>query len=230
MYFSKFPYTFYSLDDRKTAQVITNILRRIKIDNYVKDNLSFYDEYDIRDGDTPEILAFDIYGDSNLHWIILLMNDILDARYEWPLDPVQLNDYVKSTWNNPDGVHHYEDSNGNEVNGNVQLTASLFDTYQVGEVVYNSSSIGKGYITSKPSSSSIIITTTEGGFVTNDIISNNLMGTNKVTITSTSTITGTAVTNFIYEDRQNENKRRIKLLKPAYVASLITAFDNKISQ
>lgn len=230
MYFSKFPYTLYSLDDRKTVKVITNILRRVKIDDYVKNNLSLYDEYDIKDGDTPEILAFDLYGDSNLHWIILLMNEILDPRYDWPLDTVELNNYVLATWKNPDGVHHYEDSNGNQINGNVQISASNFDSYEVGDVIYNSSSTGKGYVTSKLSSSTIIVTCTEGGFVTNDIISNNLMGTNKLTVTSTTSITGTTVTNFIYENEKNESKRRIKILKPAYVAPLISSFDNSISQ
>lgn len=230
MYFQKFPYTYYTLDDKKTVQVITNILLRTKIDDLVKNNFSYYDLYDVKDGETPEIVAYNYYGDSNLHWVILMMNEILDPRYDWPLDPEQLNDYTLSVWKSADGIHHYEDENGNEINGNVQVNGGSFDGYTAGQVIYNSSGIGKGFITSVPTSTSLIVTATEGGFKTGDVISNNPMGTNKVTITSTVPIAGTPVTNFLYEDSVNESKRRIKLVKPAYVSGLSLALDNKLSE
>ena len=203
---------------------------RAKIDDLVKNNLSYFDLYDVKDGDTPEIIAFNYYGDSNLHWVVLLMNEILDPRYDWPLDTVQLNDYTVQLWKDVDGIHHYEDSNGNQINGNVQINASSFTGYSAGQVVYNSSGVGKGFITSVPSATSIIVTATEGGFKADDVISNNSMGTNKVTITSTTVLSGTPVTNLIYEDEQNENKRRIKLLKPTYVSIISSSLENKLAE
>ena len=95
--------------------------------------------------------------------------------------------------------------------------------------MYNLSSKGIGYITSS-SSTSIIVTTTEGGFKAGNLISNNIMGTSQATITSTTTITGTPVTFYIAEDRANEAKRRVRILKPQFVSAIIAEFDRKIAE
>ena len=84
-YFSNFPITLYSLDDRKTVQVITNIATRGTISEEITNNLSLFYPYSIKDGETPEILADKIYNDSELHWIILHCNEIHDAMFDWPL-------------------------------------------------------------------------------------------------------------------------------------------------
>lgn len=229
MYFQKFPYTFYTLDDRKTTQLIQNILIRNKITDDIKNSFVMYDEYDVRDGDTPEILAYKFYGDSNLHWLILHMNEILDPRFDWPLDTRKFQDYLNSKYPDIDGIDHYEDSNENPINGNVILNASVFNNFNVGDVVYNLSSKGIGYITSS-SSTSIIVTTTEGGFKAGNLISNNIVGTSQATITSTTSITGTPVTFYIAEDRTNEAKRRVRILKPQFVSAIIAEFDRKIAE
>lgn len=229
MYFQKFPYTFYTLDDRKTTQLIQNILIRNKITDDIKNSFVMYDEYDVRDGDTPEILAYKFYGDSNLHWLVLQMNEILDPRFDWPLDTRKFQDYLNSKYPDIDGIDHYEDSNENPINGNVILNASVFNNFNVGDVVYNLSSKGIGYITSS-SSTSIIVTTTEGGFKAGNLISNNIMGTSQATITSTTSITGTPVTFYIAEDRANEAKRRVRILKPQFVSAIIAEFDRKIAE
>lgn len=229
MYFQKFPYTFYTLDDRKTTQLIQNILIRNKITDDIKNSFVMYDEYDVRDGDTPEILAYKFYGDSNLHWLVLQMNEILDPRFDWPLDTRKFQDYLNSKYPDIDGIDHYEDSNENQINGNVILNASIFNNFNVGDVVYNLSSKGIGYITSS-SSTSIIVTTTEGGFKAGNLISNNIMGTSQATITSTTSITGTPVTFYIAEDRANEAKRRVRILKPQFVSAIIAEFDRKIAE
>ena len=229
MYFQKFPYTFYTLDDRKTTQLIQNILIRNKINDEVKNSFVLYDEYDVRDGDTPEILAYKFYGDSNLHWLILHMNEILDPRFDWPLDTRKFQDYLNSKYPDINGIDHYEDSNENPINGNVILNASVFNNFNVGDVVYNLSSKGIGYITSS-SSTSIIVTTTEGGFKAGNLISNNIVGTSQATITSTTSITGTPVTFYIAEDRANEAKRRVRILKPQFVSAIIAEFDRKIAE
>ena len=43
------------------------------------------DYYDVQDGDTPSILAYQVYGDANKHWVILLFNNIINPYYDWPL-------------------------------------------------------------------------------------------------------------------------------------------------
>ena len=231
MYFKSFPYTFYSLVDAATVQVVTNITNRATLSKETKTNLSLYDEYDIKDGETPELVADKFYSNPELHWIVLHYNDILDPRFDWPLDTNNLNRYVTGKYNDVNAVHHYEDANGNYTNGNVYLLSSnAFTNFSVNDVLTNNTNIGIGYITSKISTSNVIVSITSGGFKTGDQIlkaSNTAISAN---ITSTVVISGTPVTNYTLEDENNEAKRRIKILKPVYVDAVVLDFKQKIGQ
>lgn len=229
MYFQKFPKTFYSLDDIATVQVVTNILQRVVLAQELQNNFSVFDEYDVRDTDTPENLAFQLYGDSELHWVILHYNNVLDPRFEWPLSVSNLVKVVEGKYAEKNGIHHYEDANGNEVNGNVIINASSFIGINVAAPIVNITQDGIGFITSKPLATSIIVTTTKGGFQTGDQIA---LGTNNqitANITSTTTISGTVVTNLLFEDRENELRRRIKVLKPQFIERVIREFESKMA-
>ena len=231
MYFKSFPYTLYSLDNVTTVQVVTNITNRVTLSDGVKTNLSLYDEYEIKDGETPELVADEFYGNPELHWLLLHYNDILDPRFDWPLDTNNLNRYIAGKYNDVNAVHHYEDVNGNYTNGNVYLLSSnAFTNFNVNDVLTNNTNIGIGYITSKISTSNVIVTVTSGGFKTGDQIlkySNTAVSAN---ITSTVVITGTPVTNFTLEDENNEVKRRIKILKSSYVDAVVSDFKKKLGE
>lgn len=97
-YFSKFPKIFYSLDNYKTSDYVTHIIRRFSLENILKENTSIYYTYDIRDGDTPEIIASKLYDSPERHWIVLMMNDIIDTQTEWPLDYYTLNKYIDTKY------------------------------------------------------------------------------------------------------------------------------------
>lgn len=60
------------------------------------------------DGDTPESIAFKHFGNAELHWVILITNNITDRFYGWPLTVEQFETYVNDKYTNPDGTHHYE--------------------------------------------------------------------------------------------------------------------------
>lgn len=231
MYFQAFPQTFYSLDNRASVQVVRNFLLRTVISDKVKNNYSVYDVYDVRDGETPEILAFQLYGDSNLHWIILQMNEIHDPRFEWPLDTYNLKRFVEGKYNSIDAVHHFEDSEGNTVSGNVTLLSSgEFGILSVGDVLVNNTNPGVGYVTEINSTSNVRVRVTTGGFQSGNqiyVASNSSLTAN---ITSTNILSGIPVTNFVYEDELNETRRRIKILKPRYVEQIVKDFENKLAQ
>ena len=108
MYFSKFPKILYDLKQDGTSKVVTDIFRRIKVREKIKDNISLLDKYDVGEGETPETVAFKIYGDSNYFWIICLMNNVVNRFYDWPLDEFVFQQYVTDKYSNPDGIHHYE--------------------------------------------------------------------------------------------------------------------------
>ncbi len=135
MYFKNFPKIRYSLDNLQTSFVITDIFRRVKADQ--RDILSSlaYDEYDIQEGETPEILADRIYNNVYYHWVILVTNDIIDPRWDWPMDSDVFFDYVVEKYgqNNLGAVHHYVNSTGDIVHSSYagnKTAVSNFDYEQ----------------------------------------------------------------------------------------------------
>ena len=58
-----------------------------------------YDDYDVLDGETPEIVADKFYNDSFYHWTILIANNILDPRFDWPLSNQELVKFVQRKYN-----------------------------------------------------------------------------------------------------------------------------------
>ena len=230
MYFEKFPQTFYTLDNRSSVQVVTNIALRIKLTDELVNNIAVYDQYDIKDGDTPETLAFELYGDTNLHWVILHANEILDPRFDWVLSTNDLYEFAQGKYDRVNGVHHYEDSSGNEINGNLILTVNTTSGFSVGLPITSNADVSVGYITSIPTGTSVVVTTTKGGFTSGEqiILSSNSSIT--ANISSITILSGTPVTNFIYEQEQNETRRRIKIIKPQYIERIIKEFESKLSQ
>ena len=107
-YFSAFPKGLYDLKKDGNSKLVVDLMRRVKIKSSIINETSLYDLYDVREGETPESLAFKIYGDSELHWIILLTNNITDRYYQWPLNSNDYENYLKDKYTNPDAVHHYE--------------------------------------------------------------------------------------------------------------------------
>ena len=108
MYFNFFPTIDYVNVGQSNSKTVTNILKRAAIREVVKDNLAIYTKYIIRSGETPESVAFNVYGDAELHWVILLTNDIYDRYHQWPMNVNQFLAYVNEKYTNPNATHHYE--------------------------------------------------------------------------------------------------------------------------
>ena len=107
-YFDMFPEIDYnSKGDGKTT-ALKNLLSRVKIITDVEDNLFNYDYYDVKDGETPELIAHKYYGDINLHWTVLVANDIIDYYEDWPMSVQRFEEFVNKKYENPAEVHHYE--------------------------------------------------------------------------------------------------------------------------
>ena len=71
MYFKSFPVIPYDSVGDLQFKDVTNLLRRVGLRTKLKSNTSLYDTYDIKEGETPEMIAHKLYGDAKLHWIIL---------------------------------------------------------------------------------------------------------------------------------------------------------------
>ena len=108
MYFKQFPTIPYDSQGTGKFKDVKNLLRRVAIRSKVKTNAMVYDTYDVKNGETPESIAFKLYGDAELHWVIMLVNDITDRFHDWPMSEAQFLQYVNEKYDNVDAVHHYE--------------------------------------------------------------------------------------------------------------------------
>jgi len=167
-YFEKFPLYQYDISDTQERTLITDILRRVNLKGNARVNTLVFDTYTVQDGDQPDMVAHKYYGDSNLHWLIVTINNIT-SRYDWPLDQVALSQYVNDKYSNPDGIHHYE------------INATSGDT------------------------------------------------TTKLEVSS-DTDGATSITNYEYEERENDNKRQIRLLDRLYVQQFKKDFERLIAR
>ena len=108
MYFKQFPTIPYDSKGTSEFKSVKNLLRRVGIRAKVKSNSMLYDTYDVKNGETPESIAFKLYGEAELHWVIMLVNDITDRFHDWPMTEAQFSQFVHDKYDNVDAVHHYE--------------------------------------------------------------------------------------------------------------------------
>ena len=54
------------------------------------------------------MIAHKYYGDVNMHWTILVANDIIDYYEDWPMSTQKFEEFVKNKYDNPQAIHHYE--------------------------------------------------------------------------------------------------------------------------
>jgi|TARA_R110000796_G_scaffold118967_2_gene232943 hypothetical protein len=108
MYFKNFPTIPYDATGTGEFKSVKNLLRRVGIRAKVKSNTMIYDTYDVKNGETPESIAFKLYDDSELHWVVMLINNITDRFHDWPMTEAQFLQYVNDKYTNVDAIHHYE--------------------------------------------------------------------------------------------------------------------------
>jgi|TARA_R110002096_G_scaffold361675_2_gene554784 hypothetical protein len=122
MYFSSFPTIPYDSVGNGDFKMVTNLLKRVSIRSKVKANVSVFDTYDIKEGETPEMIADKLYDDSQLHWIVLMMNNITDRYHQWPKNNNQFLSFIRDKYDNPQGIHHYEI---NQVSGDTTIKIDI---------------------------------------------------------------------------------------------------------
>ena len=64
-YFKYFPKTLYTQTEN-SADTVTNIISRFAFENDIVENDSAYYEYEVKDTDTPEIIAGKFYGSDGI--------------------------------------------------------------------------------------------------------------------------------------------------------------------
>ena len=109
-YFSYFPKTYYDAvqTSASSPQLITDFLRRVKVRDGIKNQAVMFDKHRVTTGETPEMISYRFYGTMDYYWVVLLMNNISDRFYGWPLSEQQFLDFLDAKYDNPGAIHHYE--------------------------------------------------------------------------------------------------------------------------
>ena len=178
---------------------IKNIFRRVKIQDWIQDNVQFFNKYTIRDGERPDTMAERLYGTSERDWIVILTAGITNIRNDWPLSNYDLYRYVEAKYGTDlNAVHHYETIEVRDNKGRLILPAGQrVDQNFTIPTPYDASATNF-YVGVRPQSDNI-----DYRSVNSDI--------NPVT----------GVSNYEYETQLNESKRRIEIMKPIYLQQFL---------
>ena len=110
MYFNKFPLMVYDVKGNKNYKLLPDILKRVKLRSGLASSRFVFDKYNVKEGEKPEDIAFKYYGDAQYHWVVLMVNNITDRFYQWPMLQADFADYLTDKYGagSEDSVHHYE--------------------------------------------------------------------------------------------------------------------------
>jgi hypothetical protein len=186
-YFSQVPNFEYvsRLPDAKIGDyaIVKNLFKKGKLREDIFQNLAFFTKYQIKGNDRPDNVAFEVYQDSSLDWLVLICNNIINIQTEWPLPQNDFDRFVLDKYGDYDtlynGIHHYETQEIKNSQGVTMVPAGL----QV-----------------------------ESDF---SISFYDFFIDQQINISSTTVVL--PVTNYEYEEKLENDKRNIFLLKPRYL-------------
>ena len=183
-YFKRLPDINYQNLEELSSPGLTNrsknLFRRAKLREDIASNATFFENYFIVGDERPDNVAFKVYGEEDLDWVILITNNILNIQEEWPMPTNLYNDYLLEKYGSYEAiydVHHYESKIIRNVDG-VQVLPGGLQVDQNFRFEYYEETLDS--------------------HVSLEDCSN-------------------AVTNYVYEERIQEKKRTIKVLKPKYL-------------
>ncbi len=126
----EFEYVNRTKGNKDISNYITvkNLFKRGKIRSDIFGNLSFFTKYNIIGDERPDNIAFKEYGNSNLDWVVLLSNNILNVQDEWPLPQTSLDEILLEKYGTYDklhSIHHYETVEIKNTKGGIILPGGL---------------------------------------------------------------------------------------------------------
>ena len=89
--------------------VAKNFFRRYKVNDDVFSNAVLFQPYAIEDGERPDTLANKAYGNSFYDWVILIVNNMVNVKYDWPMTNYELQKVLEEEFDDAySEIHHYE--------------------------------------------------------------------------------------------------------------------------
>ena len=95
-YFKNIPNVLYDINGTEPNQfrAVTNIMSRVRFKPSVIENITDYYPYKVLEGERPDIVSYKKYGTVAYSYLILLINDIIDPLFDWPLPTRQFENYI----------------------------------------------------------------------------------------------------------------------------------------
>ena len=185
--------------------LIKNIFRRTKLYDFLESNVTLLNNFTIGDGDRPDTIAEELYGDATLDYIVVLVAGITNITNEWPLQDYQVYDYALEKYGSEtemNAIRYHEtleiidDQNRQIVPPNLIVDAD----FKI-----------DGTVNKFPSSTRYTLKALTGNRQLDD----------KDEFTVATDNIARAVTNLEYEYTENEKKREINVLNRGYIQLFI---------
>ena len=236
-FFKNFPEIAYKQSDGKVI-FLKDFFRKSRIEKEAVNEIISYTLYELEDGERPDILAGKLYGDSDLHWLFFLVND-LENYFDWHKDSQTFERYLSKKYQGKALIF----TNTTDV---VNVATDVLDhKFLLGEKVVQGNTFGR-IIKVSPIEKRIVV---EGGnFVADQEITGQVSNKKSTPISVIehrdaishyinsdgvkSKVESTGFTGVtFYEDEfdKNEEKRKIKIVKPGLVDGLVKRFEEVMS-
>lgn len=210
--FSTIPYETF--DGSGQYKIVTDIFKRVRATLEARTDKTIYYVYHVKDKELPEHVAFKYYGAAKYHWVILLMNEIRDPQWCWPLDMKVWEKFIREkygTYVNDQGetvptaitkVSHYETK---------ELRAYVTDdNYTKDDIILRAG------MRANADFSYSYTTSTNGVWAAAD---NQSFSTSQCV---------KEITVYDRETEENDNRRRIILLKKELLSEFVGEFENLV--
>lgn len=219
----------YTLDNNeKEFKQVKNIFVRIKFLKEILNNSDMYYQYELRDSDTPEVVAHKLYGDANRYWIVLLANEIIDPYYGVPLKYQSFDNFIISKYGSLEDaqteLHHYEKRVTVTTNKQGLINTQVYKT-ELTDGYYDETTQSIVYVSDIGYLPNVANPTVDVSNTSTTI--EDYDGINVAISTSTQY---TFVSNYDYEVSANEDKRIINLFKPEYVSFIEEEFEQLLKK
>ena len=209
-YFNELPNIAYQspLSHKNSSRdyiIIKNIFRRTKLFDYLKGSVSALNRFVIENGERPDTIAEELYGDSRLDYIVILVAGIININHQWPLQDHQVYNYALEKYGSEikmNEVHHY-------------VTFEIRDE-QERQILPPDLIVDADF---KIDGTSIKYPSTTKYTIISDVGNRQLDDKNEFTVLTDGI--AAAVTNLQQEFMENEKKREIDVLKPKFVQLFI---------
>jgi len=104
---------------------VKNLFRRVKLRDDLQNVFTLFNKYQIKDGERPDTIAENLYGSSDLDWVVLLSANITNVRNSWPLSDRDLYNFTEEKYglNQMYEVKYYQTTEVKNSNGILILPA-----------------------------------------------------------------------------------------------------------